>query len=121
MTESQRENLRDVGYMGSYILTPSTGEICFRTQVAVRSVLLTANEWEYFMGAGEDLAGDKSESVQKWLNSSIENLVREAKENIEHVTTLMKASDNAAKQARAELVVERWKQIKRALELWLRA
>lgn len=42
-------------------------DICFKTQVAVRAELLTANEWEYFVANGEDLSGDKSAAVGKWL------------------------------------------------------
>lgn len=44
----------------------------------MRAVLLTANEWEYFVTNGEDLSGDKSGVVFEWLKPFLEELKREA-------------------------------------------
>ena len=38
----------------------------------MRAVLLTANEWEYFVTSGEDLSGDQSAAVNKWLQPHLQ-------------------------------------------------
>lgn len=92
LSEATKAQLQDVGFLGGYALLPSEytcrketrgnneifdeceancrqpWDICFKTQVAVRAELLTANEWEYFVSCGEDLSGDKSAAVGKWLH-----------------------------------------------------
>ncbi|KAF1344683.1 hypothetical protein BDV97DRAFT_402455 [Delphinella strobiligena] len=75
LSQSQQSILQDVGFLGGYVLDPGTSEICFKTQVAVRSVLLTANEWEHYMGSGEDLASDKDTEVIEWLRPALEDYV----------------------------------------------
>ena len=92
LSEATKAQLQDVGFLGGYALLPSEypcedrstldrsifdecaancrqpWDVCFKTQVAVRAELLTANEWEYFVGCGEDLSGDKSAAVGRWLH-----------------------------------------------------
>jgi hypothetical protein len=118
LTESQQSALQDVGFLGGYALLPSSGELCFKTQVAVRSVLLTANEWEHFMGSGEDLADDKESEVLGWLKSSLESYIEEAKEAIAALKPLSeeKTGDLANK---LKLLQARWEQIQSALENFL--
>lgn len=117
LTESQQSALQDVGFLGGYALLPS-GELCFKTQVAVRSVLLTANEWEHFMGSGEDLADDKEDEVLDWLRPSLETYTEEAKEAIASLKSLSaeRTGDLASK---LKLLQARWEQILTGLEDFL--
>ncbi|KAI4726787.1 SET domain-containing protein [Aureobasidium sp. EXF-10728] len=119
LTASQQSALQDVGFLGGYALLPSSGELCFKTQVAVRSVLLTANEWEHFMGSGEDLADDKENEVLDWLKAPLESYVEEAKEAVAFLKTLSeeKTGDLVNK---LKLLQARWEQIQTALEDFLK-
>lgn len=102
LCEATKAQLQDVGFLGGYALLPAeyicqsretdkpgaighcTGkcrqpwDICFKTQVAVRAELLTANEWEYFVSCGEDLSGDKSAAVDRWLLEKLERYIVDA-------------------------------------------
>jgi hypothetical protein len=118
LTESQQSALQDVGFLGGYALLPSSGELCFKTQVTVRSVLLTANEWEHFMGSGEDLADDKESEVLDWLKPSLETYVQEAKEAVAALGPLVE--ENTGDLAnKLKLLQSRWEQIQSALENFL--
>jgi hypothetical protein len=114
LTEGQQNALKDVGFLGGYALLPGSGELCFKTQVAVRSVLLTANEWEHFMGSGEDLADDKESDVYAWLTPSLESYVQEANEAIGALKSLSAASTGDVAN-KLKLLQARWEQIRAAL------
>ncbi|KAI5209307.1 hypothetical protein AUEXF2481DRAFT_3484 [Aureobasidium subglaciale EXF-2481] len=118
LTNTQQSALQDVGFLGGYALLPSSGGLCFKTQVAVRSVLLTANEWEHYMGSGEDLADDKDEEVLDWLKPALELYVEEAKAAVAalEVQSEEKTGDLANK---LKLLQARWEQIEAALESFL--
>jgi hypothetical protein len=66
-----RDQLQDVGFLGNYTLASATGELCFKTEVAVRAALLSSNEWEYFISNGEDLGDDKSPQVRTYVKQTL--------------------------------------------------
>ena len=72
------ERLQDVGFYGSYALLPADNELCFKTQVAVRAMLLTCNEWEYFVASGEDLTVDCSREVDEYVKGLLRGYREEA-------------------------------------------
>lgn len=111
--------MSDVGYLGGYALDPTTNDICFKTQVAVRSVILTANEWEHFMGSGEDLAADKEADVKEWLKPALESYAKEAQEAVERVHDQLETSKEPLK-SKLRLLQVRWEQIRIALEGFLK-
>lgn len=124
LSQSQQSILQDVGFLGGYVLDPGTSEICFKTQVAVRSVLLTANEWEHYMGSGEDLASDKDTEVIEWLRPALEDYVKQAEAAMEKLTALKRWTNGAAKPSKLlasklELLQARWEQILSALTRFL--
>lgn len=124
LSESQQSILQDVGFLGGYALDPSTNELCFKTQVAVRSVLLTANEWEHYMGSGEDLASDKDPEVIEWLRPALEDYVEQAEAAVERLTALKRGASGAAEPSKLfasklELLQARWEQILSALTRFL--
>jgi len=76
----------------------------------VRAVLLTANEWEYFVTNGEDLSGDKSAAVNDWLRPHLQGLKTEAAEKVQALEALgrEKGKDHALA---VSMMRERWTQI----------
>lgn len=129
LPEATKSQLQDVGFLGAYALLPSSypckhpgeadecaencrqpWEICFKTQVAVRAVLLTANEWEYFVTNGEDLSGDKSDAVDQWLKPRLEVLRSLAKSKQEVLEKLAKTMSEENRTA-VEMLKGRWSQI----------
>jgi hypothetical protein len=129
LSDETKSQLQDVGFLGAYALLPSSyscnhsksakncaascrqpWEICFKTQVAVRAVLLTANEWEYFVTNGEDLSGDKSVAVNDWLRPHLQSLNSEAAWKIQALDEL--DQDVGRDHALAvSMMRERWTQI----------
>lgn len=97
--------MRDTGYLGNYALIPSDGTVCFKTQVAVRAQLLSANEWEYFILNGEDMGADRSEEVAKWLEPLLNDFEKEARSKIAG----MEQWDG--QEVAVGLIRERWLQI----------
>lgn len=69
LSQSVRDQLQDVGFLGAYALLPASNELCFKTQVAMRAALLTCNEWEYFVACGEDLSTDYTREVNQLVRS----------------------------------------------------
>ncbi|GAM87107.1 hypothetical protein ANO11243_051280 [Dothideomycetidae sp. 11243] len=116
-TPDQRQTLEAVGYLGNYSLTPTTGEVCFRTQVALRTTLLTANEWEYFMASGEDIADDKTDEVRVLLCGMIRARMTGM------AGTKQKLDDARQSGMGNEMVLssilERWRQIIDALQKYI--
>lgn len=117
VTAEQRSALETAGYLGNYNLIPSTNEICFRTQVAIRTLILTSNEWEFFMTTGDDITSDQTEEVKAHLTKMIEP-------HLKTVAEKMKKLEQAKKQGRGRegvlgIIIERWKQIQEALEQYI--
>lgn len=148
LSPETKSQLQDVGFLGAYALLPGEypcdhsgatkqdgddspdltegcsatcrqpWELCFKTQVAVRAVLLTANEWEYFVTNGEDLSGDKSTAVNEWLRPHLQALKSEATEKIvalEKLSTALLEEHAVA----VSMLKERWGQIEVHVELFL--
>jgi hypothetical protein len=75
----------------------------------VRAVLLTANEWEYFVTNGEDLSGDKSAAVNEWLRPHLQGLRSEAAKKIQALESLGDISRDHG--LAVSMMKERWTQI----------
>ena len=76
----------------------------------MRAVLLTANEWEYFVTNGEDLSGDKSAAVDEWLRPRLQGLRSEATEKIQALEALG-GDGNQDHGLAVSMMKERWTQI----------
>jgi hypothetical protein len=76
----------------------------------VRAVLLTANEWEYFVTNGEDLSGDKSATVNDWLRPHLQGLRSEAMLKVQALEEVDESvgEDHALAVA---MMKDRWRQI----------
>ncbi|GAB7356010.1 hypothetical protein MBLNU459_g6634t1 [Dothideomycetes sp. NU459] len=114
LTEAQQNALQDVGFLGGYSLDPNSDEICFKTHVAVRSVLLTANEWEHYMGSGEDLALDQEREVRAWLTPALEAYIDEAETAVDRLEISIQDAEGSLKE-KLDLLRRRWVQIYEAL------
>jgi hypothetical protein len=134
LSDETKSQLQDVGFLGGYALLPieypcyrkspdadppckdhcrQPWELCFKTQVAVRAVLLTANEWEYFVTNGEDLSGDQSAAVNKWLQPHLQDLSTEALKKHADLQKLLDG-DEPLSEDRAvgvRMLQDRWSQI----------
>ncbi|KAF7186420.1 SET domain-containing protein 4 [Pseudocercospora fuligena] len=117
LSSTTRDQLQDVGYLGSYALLPATNEICFKTQVAVRAELLTANEWEYFISNGEDLSNDQSEKVNRWLEPFLDGYRSDAESKIAELKAMKPGESEAGP---VQLLLARWQQIHDALDAFIR-
>ena len=137
-----KSQLQDVGFLGSYALLPieypcyckiqddsipckdhcrQPWELCFKTQVAVRAVLLTANEWEYFVTNGEDLSGDQSAAVNKWLKPHLQDLRTEALQKCTDLQRLRntKTPSSEYRAVAVGMLEDRWLQISGHLDNFL--
>lgn len=103
--------LQDAGYLGNYALTPNSNEICFRTQVALRSKLFNSTEVDYFITNGEDLTDDRSDQVEKLLCSFLVDFLPTIDRNI---AALMKVQTEMNGKSAIPDVITRWYQIKQA-------
>lgn len=106
------EQLRKAGYLGDYTL--SHEGLCFRTEVAIRSRILTNSSWERFV-QGLEIA----EEVVK--NSKTADLIRsyildpfyhEADVHIRSLHGLIELPLGAR-----QVLIKRWKQIQALLQL----
>lgn len=104
-----RNQLQDVGFLGSYALLPTSNELCFKTQVAVRAAMLTANEWEYFITNGEDLSVDQTPAVDAFVKELLVDYRSEAEQKLQ----LLSEQENTPASVILSL---RWAQIIDAID-----
>lgn len=109
LPDSIRSQLQDVGFLGGYALLPATNELCFKTQVTVRALLLTCNEWEHFLSSGEDLTIDRTEEVDSWVKQLLAEYRQTAEEKMDAVRKL--ENDTAR-----SILTLRWRQIIDAID-----
>ncbi|KAK3114404.1 hypothetical protein LTR53_007329 [Teratosphaeriaceae sp. CCFEE 6253] len=119
-TEAVRSQLQDVGFLGGYALLPASNELCFKTQVAVRAILLTCNEWEYYVANGEDLAEDHSEAVIAFVKALLREYRGDALRKHGKVH-LMKSQQTSEIDDELRLLECRWRQIIDAINEFLKA
>lgn len=115
LSDNVRSQLQDVGFLGAYALLPATNELCFKTQVAVRAVLLTCNEWEYFMTNGEDLSSDRSTAVEDYMRPLLSAYHKDALSNLKWLHARRGHMEPAT-----DLLISRWTQIREALEAYMK-
>ncbi|TKA74253.1 hypothetical protein B0A55_05689 [Friedmanniomyces simplex] len=114
LTPAVRTQLQDVGFLGGYALLPATNELCFKTQVTVRAMLLTCNEWEYYVANGEDLGEDHSGAVKKFVEPLLRRYWDEASASFDCVAQRRKQMP--AEAGELALLETRWSQIAHALQ-----
>lgn len=120
---SVRDKLQQAGFLGSYALVPSTGDVCFKTQVAVRATFLEVREWDIFRTRGDDAGGrDHGARVSEVLKPLMQDLGDQARKHLEEITAERTASAGDALQAADQawdLLTIRWTQVLKAVEGYL--
>ncbi|EDU40734.1 set domain-containing protein [Pyrenophora tritici-repentis] len=107
LTQDQKDALKDRGFLGKYILDPKTGG-CFRTQVALRMLCCTREEWEQFVDfeAGEEFAP----RVRGTLKGILDSFVETIQKTVVDVEKL-----DVGRVEQREALVRRWRQIERTV------
>jgi len=103
LSEDQKNALKDRGFLGKYSLDRETGG-CFRTQVAVRMLCCTREQWEAFVDfeAGEEFAHRARRLLVEILETFVETIRR----------TLKDIGDlDVGQVCQRDLLVKRWSQI----------
>lgn len=103
-----KSTLQDTGYLGNYSYIPTEGVFCFRTQVAIRAQLFSANEWEFFYLNGVDMGVDREREVKEWLQGPLEDYLAEVRERLHRYENWWVEK---GEEAALEVIKERWKQI----------
>ena len=104
-----RNQIQDLGFLGSYALVPATNELCFRTQVALRATVLTCNEWEHFAANGEDLGTDQTPDVNRQVSMFLLQYRQDALQKLQKIQALPAGVPTA-------LLRSRWTQIVDAID-----
>lgn len=103
-TEQQKGKLEEAGFLGKWVLD---GEgVCYRTQIAVRLLCMSTNQWQRMVGLGlED--GDKYQgAVDQTLLKVLKQFAESAEEKIESVKAL-----DCGLVSQRETLSRRWDQI----------
>nr|POE90190.1 isoform 4 of set domain-containing protein 4 [Quercus suber] len=120
LSKTTQAQLQDVGFLGSYALLPSPrNELCFKTHVAVRAVLLSCNEWEYFVTNGEDLRSDQTHAVHAFVAPLLREYRHEAQTRVAQIAALLARSTETKQQTACSILKERWEQIASAIDTFL--
>jgi len=108
LSARHKETLEEVGFLGGYVLDAST--VCYRTQVALRLLLLPDTRWWAFVG-GEDAEQD-DQSVQSEVDALLVRILQRYMVRIDG--TLAELDDlDAGQPCQRELLALRWRQIRR--------
>lgn len=110
LSEDQKADLSDSGYLGKYTLDAETN-ICYRTQVALWRMCCTPQHWKQVVDANID--GDL---FQEEMNSLLVKLLRKFSDVARKKLAELSAMEIGQKSQR-ELLTERWKQIHRLITL----
>ena len=109
LSEAQKNMLRDAGFFGKYVL--DRDNVCYRTQVVLRILVLPVGKWRRFVGGGDD--GEKDQGlVDERLSEVLENYKKDVKRNLENIEEL-----EDAKESQKETLRTRWEQIDRLLQM----
>jgi hypothetical protein len=101
----QQERLEERGFLGKYVL--DRNDVCYRTQVALRILVLPARKWEHFADGMEDGVKEQG-AVNKVLKKVLREFELEAKEKIEELEGL---KDEAEMEYQRDMLRRRWSQI----------
>ncbi|KAL0937951.1 SET domain-containing protein [Colletotrichum truncatum] len=100
---SHKEQLQDRGFLGNYVADADM--VCYRTQVALRTLVLPARRWARFVDGFEDseVEQGKADEILKELLAAYDN---DISSKIEIVNGL---SDG--EEFQREMLVARWRQV----------
>ncbi|KXH49637.1 SET domain-containing protein [Colletotrichum salicis] len=103
LSASHRRRLEEMGFLGNYVIDAEN--VCYRTQVALRTLVLPARRWSQFVDGFADGEAEQAE-VDALLCEILSAYDEEIESKIETVCGL-----NEGEQFQRDMVEARWKQI----------
>jgi hypothetical protein len=107
LSTKSKQNLEKLGYLGNYAFRE--GEICWRTEIALRSEVCSQEELCMFTVKGEKISKEAEEEYKAFLDEFMKKL----KESITEQITILESknlSDTCGQALR-----RRWRQIEAIL------
>ncbi|KAH8661948.1 hypothetical protein BX600DRAFT_306972 [Xylariales sp. PMI_506] len=104
-----RDRLEAKGFLGGYVL--DSEQVCYRTQVAVRTLCCGVREWIRFVD-GEDDGAASQAAVDKLLVEMLQDYVRVIEERAKEIEGIKEGEE-----CQKELLLERWRQASKLVEL----
>ncbi|KAM0279672.1 hypothetical protein ACHAQH_004474 [Verticillium albo-atrum] len=101
---TRRRDLEDAGFWGRYVLDAEM--VCFRTQVAIRSLVVPEWVWRTFAEGR-----DEGEGAQWQVDAELKTMLEEYEEQIEGTIKEVEAMDSVGEAFQRDLIVQRWRQI----------
>lgn len=96
--------------MGKYNLDRK--EVCYRTQVALRMLVLPMRKWERFVDGLEDME-DEQGAVNRVLGKVLKSLKREVKGKMEELEGL---KEDVGMKCQRDMLRRRWMQIEALIQ-----
>ncbi|KAK4042175.1 hypothetical protein C8A01DRAFT_44824 [Parachaetomium inaequale] len=109
LSGARRELLDERGFLGNYVL--DAGTVCYRTQVAVRLLCVSAGEWERLVHEGED----GGEALQEEVDRLLVGMLRRYRGTVEGRVQEIEGLEVGLPSQR-EVLCTRWRQIGRLVE-----
>ncbi|KAG9240201.1 hypothetical protein BJ878DRAFT_527534 [Calycina marina] len=102
-SEEQKQILKEVGFLGRYVLDKET--VCYRTQVALRLICMPLKRWQRLVANG--LEEDKYQmDVEEILLKALKSYLDCVEESVKQVEAL-----DCGLGSQKEILIRRWKQI----------
>ncbi|KAK4124932.1 SET domain-containing protein [Parathielavia appendiculata] len=105
LSDGQRDLLEEKGFLGKYVLDART--VCYRTQVALRLLCISTEEWEALVDEGED----GGEELQDKVDRSLGRILRKYRGVVEGTIKELKAVE-AGEAGQRYMLSMRWQQIR---------
>ena len=112
LNEEQKNALKDRGFLNKYMLDQETGG-CFRTQVALRILCCTREQWEQFVDfdGGEEF----SHKVRGFLMQILEKFLTTIHQTLKDIQNL-----DIGQKCQREILMKRWGQIETTVVLTIK-
>ncbi|KZF20512.1 SET domain-containing protein [Xylona heveae TC161] len=101
-TAKQKDQLKQAGFLGNYVL--DRDQVCYRTQVAVRLLILPRYKWQRFVH-GKDDGGHEQGEVDAFIVRLLQRFLDETVESLSKVDALPQSGPKT-------LLQKRWLQIR---------
>ncbi|KAL9945679.1 hypothetical protein D7B24_005034 [Verticillium nonalfalfae] len=101
---TRKRDLEDAGFWGRYVL--DSDMVCFRTQVAVRSLVVPEWVWRSFAEGR-----DEGEGAQWKVDTELKTMLEEYDEQIEATVKEVESLEVVGEAVQREIIVQRWRQI----------
>ena len=108
LSENQKEQLEEAGYLGKYVLDQD--DVCYRTQVTLRVLCLPTSKWQSFLNGFDDEKADVA-AVNQTLKNVIQSYLDQVDKSLQRLHSL-----DIGLPSQRETLSRRWQQIRLLLE-----